>query len=70
MAAHDILAFGEQEMRLYATIRVHLEKAGTKISDNDLIVAATALAAGATLVRHNVREFSRIPGLSLADWQA
>jgi tRNA(fMet)-specific endonuclease VapC len=43
-------------------------RAGTPIGANDLWIACHALALGATLVTHNLREFSRIRGLSLVDW--
>lgn len=69
LTRHAIVPFGEAEFRVYARIRAYLETNGMKIGPNDLIVAATALAAGATLVTHNVREFARVPGLSLVDWQ-
>ena len=39
------------------------------IGPNDLLIASIALANGLTLVTHNTREFSRIPGLKLEDWQ-
>jgi len=45
-----------------------LRAAGTPIGGNDLWIAAHALALGATLVTHNVKEFRRIRGLSLDDW--
>lgn len=35
----------------------------------DLMIAATALMEQATLVTHNIRDFSAIPGLQLQDWQ-
>ena len=34
----------------------------------DNLIAAHAVSLGATLVTHNTREFSRVPGLQLADW--
>ena len=34
----------------------------------DLFIAATALVNDYTLVTHNTRHFSRIPGLKLEDW--
>jgi tRNA(fMet)-specific endonuclease VapC len=41
---------------------------GDLIPDADLLIAATALTRGMTLVTHNTQHFSRIPGLSLEDW--
>ena len=45
-----------------------LRRAGTPIGANDLWIASHALALGATLVTHNLREFSRVNGLTLVDW--
>lgn len=33
------------------------------------MIAAIALANRMTLVSHNTTEFSRVPGLTLDDWQ-
>ena len=52
----------------YVAIRTHLEARGTPISEADLWIAATARAAGATVVTNNAREFSRVPDLMIADW--
>lgn len=52
----------------YATIRTHLEQAGTPIGPNDLLIAAHTLALGLTLVTANIREFERVPTLSLDNW--
>jgi len=49
-------------------IRVHLEAQGTPISEADLWIAATARAAGGTLVTNNTRELSRVPNLPVVDW--
>lgn len=51
-----------------ARIRLQLETAGTPIGLADLLIAATARRHGCTLVTHNTREFSRVPGLLLDDW--
>lgn len=51
-----------------ATIRAQVEQQGTPIGPMDILIAGTALSLQATLVTHNVREFSRISGLSIADW--
>lgn len=52
----------------YAAIRTHLEKTGTPIGPNDLLIAAHALALNLTLVTANTREFERVPTLSLENW--
>jgi tRNA(fMet)-specific endonuclease VapC len=36
---------------------------------HDLQIAAIALANELTLVTHNTREFSRIQGIKLEDWE-
>ena len=51
-----------------ATIRALMEQQGTPIGPMDVLIAGTAVSLQATLVTHNVREFSRIPGLAIADW--
>ena len=51
-----------------ATIRAQLEQQGTPICPMDILIAGTAVSLQATLVTHNVREFSRISGLAIADW--
>ena len=50
-------------------IRAHLAARGTMIGANDLMIAAIALANNCTVVTHNTSEFSRVPGLTLEDWQ-
>jgi tRNA(fMet)-specific endonuclease VapC len=63
------LPFDLDAARRYAEIRADLEKRGLPISDADLMIAAIALVHGLTLVTNNTREFSRVPGLSLEDWE-
>jgi tRNA(fMet)-specific endonuclease VapC len=52
----------------YGVLRAQLERAGTPIGNNDLWIAAQALALGITLVSNNTREFERVPRLKLANW--
>jgi tRNA(fMet)-specific endonuclease VapC len=67
--AFEIEAFGSGAAAQYAETRSALQRAGQAIGPNDLVIAATVLATGGTLVTHNVEEFQRIPGLNVADWQ-
>jgi len=52
----------------YAIQATALKRRATPIGANDLWIACHALAIGATLVSHNVSEFSRVEGLKLVDW--
>ena len=70
LAPFTILPFGSEAAIHYAEIRIHPEKQGTPISPNDLIIAATARAAGATLVTANIQRFRRVPDLKCEDWTA
>lgn len=50
-------------------LRASLSAAGRPIGPNDLLIAATALVHNLTLVTHNLREFSRVTGLKVEDWE-
>lgn len=52
-----------------AEIRCQLEKNGAKIGPYDLQLCGQALALDLTLVTHNTREFKRVTGLRLDDWE-
>jgi tRNA(fMet)-specific endonuclease VapC len=64
------LPFDDQCAQRCAEVRAELESAGRVIGPHDLQIAAVALQHQLTLVTHNTREFNRIPGLKLDDWEA
>jgi tRNA(fMet)-specific endonuclease VapC len=64
------LPFDDTATAAYATIRADLERIGTPIGGNDLMIAAIAMTAGLTVVTHNCREFGRVAGLQVEDWEA
>lgn len=64
----EVLPFETRSANSYAGIRADLEASGTPIGPNDLVIAATVLGHGATLVTHNISEFSRVPDLAYEDW--
>jgi tRNA(fMet)-specific endonuclease VapC len=51
-------------------VRSHLDRLGTPIGPNDLLIAAHSLALDLILVTDNVEEFARVPGLSAENWLA
>jgi len=61
--------FDDTAASMYAEIRPQLEMQGKPIGPNDLIIAAVALSNQVTLVTHNTKEFGRINGITLEDWE-
>ena len=54
--------------RVYASIRVALERKGTPIGAHDMLIAAHARAIDAVCVTDNVAEFRRVPALKIENW--
>jgi tRNA(fMet)-specific endonuclease VapC len=52
-----------------AEIRAVLEAQGQTIGPYDLLLAGQAQSLQLTLVTHNTREFSRVVGLALENWE-
>lgn len=65
-----VLAFDSEGALQAAKLRAALQREGRPIGPYDALIAATALAQRLILVTHNTREFSRVPGLRVEDWQA
>ena len=66
----DILPFDAGAGVRYGQIRQELVRRGRTIGANDLLIAAHASGAHATLVTNNEREFGRVQGLPLENWLA
>jgi tRNA(fMet)-specific endonuclease VapC len=49
-------------------IRADLESSGKPIGNNDLLIAAHGLAAGASVATANTKEFERVRELKVLDW--
>ena len=54
--------------RVYASIRVALERKGTPIGAHDMLIAAHARTIDAVCVTDNVAEFRRVPALKVENW--
>ena len=54
----------------YGELAATLHKTGQQIGVMDTLIAAHALVNDLTVVTHNTRHFSRVPGLKLEDWMA
>ena len=62
--------FDGKAAQICGQLRAKLQASGTPIGAYDLQIAAIALANHLILVTHNTREFSRIEGLRLEDWES
>lgn len=65
----ESLPFDDLSAKQYAIIREELACQGQVISHNDLMIAAIAKAYQLTVVTHNTKEFVRVTGLLIEDWE-
>lgn len=63
------LPFDDKAAQIAGIERARLEVMGLPVGPYDLLIASIALANDFILVTHNVREFSRIVGLKIEDWE-
>jgi len=68
-AQFSIIFLNSEAAMIAGKIRAELAANGTPIGPNDLQIAAIALANDLILVTHNVREFNRVQGLQIEDWE-
>lgn len=68
LTALPVLPLEAPTDRHYGQLRAELERQGTLIGPNDLLIAAHALALDAILVTDNTREFERVQGLVIENW--
>ena len=64
-----VLELDKEDARQAGAIRALLVSKGTPIGAYDVLIAGQAVARNLILVTHNTREFERVPGLRLEDWQ-
>lgn len=63
-----VIPFDDVSAAIYGNIRASLEKSGTPLDNMDMLIASSALSAGAVLVSHNKKHFSKIKNLAVDDW--
>ena len=68
LAEFKVLPLGDDAREHFARVKCELMARGQLIGPMDLLIAAHALALGATLVTNNEREFKRVKGLKLENW--
>jgi len=65
----QVLEFDKEDARHAGEVRATLAKSGTPIGPYDVLIAGQARARDLILVTHNIKEFDRVPGLRLEDWE-
>ncbi len=64
------LLFDDAAALVFGRLNAQLEAKGETIGIKDLQIASIAISQDLILVTHNIREFERIQGLRLEDWEA
>jgi len=65
LAQLPVVPFDLVTARVHAKLWAELAEQGVLIGDRDLIIAATALSVGASIVTRNERHFGRVPSLDV-----
>jgi len=68
LSALPVIPFDLVAARLHAELWARLAAKGIQVGAHDLLVAATAIAAGYSVATRDERSFPRIPGLTTAIW--
>lgn len=64
----QVLEFDDASAQSFGLLRAQMRPLGIVVGAMDLLIASTAIANGFSVVTHNVKDFSRIPGLAVVDW--
>lgn len=65
----NIIPLDPEAARIAGRIRAELAASGTPIGPYDVQIAAIAMANNLIVVTHNTKEFSRVNGLQIEDWE-
>lgn len=68
LAGFDVRPWPVAATQHYAQVRAALERSGQPIGGMDLMIAAHAMAEDSVVVTNNAREFLRVPGLAVEEW--
>jgi tRNA(fMet)-specific endonuclease VapC len=68
LASFPVLSFDLVAARVHARIWAQLAARGITVGSHDLLIAATAIAAGCQVATRDERSFPKIPGVSVVVW--
>ena len=69
LAPFEIVPFDTLCSEKYGEVRAYLETNGSKIGNNDTMIASVALSHNATIITNNIKDFSRVPALKVECWE-
>ena len=61
----QVVGLDDETCRIFGQVRGRLRAQGALVGDMDILIGATALRHGLTLLSNNRRHFERMPGLSI-----
>jgi tRNA(fMet)-specific endonuclease VapC len=64
-----LIPLDPEAARIAGRIRAELAASGTPIGPYDVQIAAIAMANNLIVVTHNTKEFGRVNGLQIEDWE-
>ena len=64
-----IYVFDLSAARIYARIWAHLAKKGVSVGAHDLIIASTCISLGFSVITADIRDFSKIDGLTVERYE-
>ena len=65
----EVVPFDQEDARHAGEVRATLGALGTPIGPYDVLIAGQARSRGLTLVSRNLREFGRVQGLNVENWE-
>lgn len=68
LAIIKVLPFDETAANEYGKVCAGLQRRGTPIGTMDMLIAEHAIAADCIIVANHIREFERVPGLTIENW--
>ena len=65
----EVLQFDKEDARHAGEVRALLVAAGSPIGPYDMLIAGQAISRNRVVVTRNTREFTRVPGLQIENWE-
>ena len=64
----DTVPFSKADALEAGRLKRFLKREGSPIGTADTLIAGHALSLGVTLVTNNIKHYSKVPGLQIANW--